>query len=92
MTGSEALDLTQAALWAAFAASAPVILAVMTVGIVISVIQALTQVQEMTLTFVPKIVVAMFALWLTGPFIGATILKFTERAYAQIESGTAGAR
>jgi flagellar biosynthetic protein FliQ len=88
MTSGEALELTQAALWASFVASSPVIIAVMVVGVVISVLQALTQIQEITLTFVPKIIVAMLMLALSGPYIGATILKFTERTYARIEATT----
>ena len=57
MNEADALDIVQAALWTVIAASGPAILAAMVVGVVIALFQALTQVQEMTLTFVPKIVV-----------------------------------
>ena len=84
MTGTEALDLTQAALWVALSASAPIVIAVMIVGIAISMLQALTQIQEMTLTFVPKIIVAVIVLAVSSPFIARTINAFAEQSYARI--------
>ena len=59
----------------------------MIVGTVIALLQALTQVQEMTLTFVPKIVVIFLALLIGAPFIGAQIHTFTELVYGRIEKG-----
>lgn len=85
MTTSDALDLTQAALWAAFLASAPIILAVLVVGLVVAIVQAVTQIQEMTLTFAPKIVVAMVVLMVSANFIGGVVSRFADRAYSMIE-------
>ena len=59
----------------------------MLVGIVIALIQALTQIQEMTLTFVPKIVVILVVVAVSGSFIGAHISAFTEMVYSRIEHG-----
>ncbi len=59
----------------------------MVVGIVIALFQALTQIQEMTLTFVPKMVAMLLALTLSASFIGSQIFIFTEQVYARIEKG-----
>ena len=59
----------------------------MVVGIAIALFQALTQIQEATLTFVPKIVVVLIALALSGSLIGGQIYSFTEQVYGRIEKG-----
>ncbi len=59
----------------------------MVVGIVVALFQALTQIQEMTLTFVPKIVAMLLVLTLTASFIGSQMFLFTEQVYARIEKG-----
>ena len=59
----------------------------MAIGIVIALLQALTQVQEMTLTFVPKIVAILLICSVMAPFIGAVIYGFAEQVYARIEVG-----
>jgi flagellar biosynthetic protein FliQ len=59
----------------------------MLVGIGIALIQALTQVQEATLTFVPKIVVILVVVAVSGSFIGAHISTFAEMVYSRIEHG-----
>ena len=56
----------------------------MVIGVSIALLQALTQVQEMTLTFVPKLVAVFLVLSLTASFIGAQFYVFTERVYAEI--------
>ena len=56
-------------------------------GIVIALFQALTQIQEMTLTFVPKIVVVLAALTVAASFIGGQMYVFTEQVYSRIEKG-----
>jgi len=57
------------------------------VGIVISLIQAMTQIQEMTLTFVPKLIVLFVTMIIFMPFMLATIIKFTEYIFDQIIAG-----
>lgn len=56
MNEADALDILRNAIWTILVASGPAVLAAMVVGVAIALIQALTQVQEMTLTFVPKII------------------------------------
>ncbi|MCG5475686.1 MAG: flagellar biosynthetic protein FliQ, partial [Sinorhizobium fredii] len=59
----------------------------MVVGVVIAFIQALTQVQEMTLTFVPKILAVMVTAAISAPFVGAQISIFTDIIFSRIQSG-----
>ena len=87
MNEADALDLVQNAIWTTIVASGPAIAAAMVVGIIIALFQALTQVQEMTLTFVPKIVVIFAMIALTAPFIGSQLYTFTEMVYGRIETG-----
>jgi flagellar biosynthesis protein FliQ len=87
MNEADALDLIQAAIWTIIVGSGPAVAAAMVVGIIVALIQALTQVQEMTLTFVPKIVVIFAVISLTAPFIGGSVYSFTEMVYGRIEKG-----
>ncbi|MER8750908.1 flagellar biosynthesis protein FliQ [Mesorhizobium sp. M1050] len=87
MNEADALDIVQYAVWTVLTASAPVVLVAMVVGIGIALIQALTQVQEITLTFVPKIVAIMLVMALTGPFIGSQISAFTNVIFERIQNG-----
>jgi flagellar biosynthetic protein FliQ len=87
VTEGDLLDLLQMAIWMVVVGAGPVVLASMVVGVGIALLQALTQVQEATLTFVPKLVVVFLVISLTASFIGAQFYVFTERVYAQIERG-----
>ncbi|AHK43436.1 MULTISPECIES: flagellar biosynthesis protein FliQ [Ensifer] len=87
MNEADALDIVQAAIWTVIVASGPAVLAAMIVGVVIAFIQALTQVQEMTLTFVPKILAVMITVAVSAPFIGAQISIFTDIVFSRIQSG-----
>ena len=68
-------------------ASGPAVIAAMVVGLAVALFQALTQIQETTLTFVPKIVAVLAILALTASFIGSQLFVFTEQTYALIEKG-----
>ena len=87
MNEADALDIVQFAIWTVLTASGPAVGAAMLVGIGIALIQALTQIQEITLTFVPKIVAILLVVALTGPFIGSQISAFTDVVFQRIESG-----
>ena len=87
MTEGDVLDLVQAALWTTLLVAGPVVGSAMAVGVAIALLQALTQVQEMTLTFVPKLVVAFAVFSLTASFIGSQLTIFTQGVYAHIEHG-----
>jgi flagellar biosynthetic protein FliQ len=85
MTWMDAVELMQSAIWVVLIASGPAVLGATLVGVIIALFQALTQVQEMTLTFVPKIVVVLVLLAFTAPFIGSQILRLTAETYGRIE-------
>ncbi len=87
MNEADALDIVQSAIWTVILASAPAVGAAMVVGVAIALLQALTQIQEITLTFIPKILVILVVVALTGPFIGAEIYSFTSQVYSRIETG-----
>jgi flagellar biosynthetic protein FliQ len=87
MNERDALDIAQQAIWTIIVAAGPAVGAAMLVGIIIALLQALTQVQEMTLTFIPKIVVMLVVVAITGTFMGAHIYAFTEVLYGRIEHG-----
>ena len=87
MNERDALDMVHQAIWTIIVVSGPAVCAAMFVGIIIALLQALTQVQEMTLTFIPKIVVMLIVVAISGSFIGAHIYAFTELLYSRIEHG-----
>jgi flagellar biosynthetic protein FliQ len=64
--------------------AAPLLLIGMVVGLIISIFQATTSIQEQTLSFVPKIAAILGALVLLGPWIMASIVQFTVRLFARI--------
>lgn len=63
--------------------SAPLLIIALLIGLTISLFQALTQIQEVTLTFVPKIIVVFISLLLLAPFMLHTLTDFTERIMQQ---------
>lgn len=87
MNAVDALDMVQEAIWTVIVASGPAVTVAMVVGIVIALLQALTQIQEMTLTFIPKIVAILLMILVTAPFMGAQLFTFTETMYGRIETG-----
>lgn len=81
MNQAEVLEVGRDALVVILMASGPVMLAGMLVGLVISLFQALTSIQEMTLTFVPKIVVIFIAILIFLPFMMTTVIEFGLRLF-----------
>ncbi|CZT34216.1 flagellar biosynthetic protein FliQ [Rhizobium sp. PP-F2F-G38] len=87
MNEADALDMVQTAMWTVVVASGPPVLAAMIVGLVVALIQALTQVQEMTLTFVPKILAVLVTVAIAAPFIGSQVSIFTDIVFSRIQTG-----
>ena len=87
MNEADAMKLVQDAIWAVIVGSGPAVTAAMIVGIVIALVQALTQVQEATLTFVPKILAVFAALLLLAPVAASQLMTFTEEVYSRISTG-----
>ena len=79
MTGGEVMDLAREGVWTMILISAPVMIIGLLVGVVIALFQALTQIQEMTLVFVPKILAIFVTLLLSLPFMGQMLAAFTAR-------------
>lgn len=76
MGGAEVLDLARTAIWVTIKIAAPVMLAGLAVGFVVSLFQALTQIQEQTLAFIPKILSIFIVLMLTLPFMADSLNSF----------------
>lgn len=87
MNEVDALELVQAAIWTIIVAAGPAVGLAMLLGIVIALLQAVTQIQEVTLTFVPKILAVFAAMLMTAPFIASQIYTFTELIFQRIEKG-----
>jgi flagellar biosynthetic protein FliQ len=76
VTGSEVLDYAREAIWLMLAMAAPVMIIGLAVGVIVALFQALTQIQEMTLVFVPKIIAIFIALLVFLPLMGALLGGF----------------
>jgi flagellar biosynthetic protein FliQ len=87
MTGPEVLDIAREGIWVLIIVSAPMMIVGLVVGVVIALFQALTQIQEMTLVFVPKIIAIFVTMLLALPFMGSTMSGFMERIAGMIVSG-----
>jgi flagellar biosynthetic protein FliQ len=87
MNEADALELLRSALWTILAGSGPAVAAAMLAGLSIALFQALTQIQEVTLSFVPKIIAIFIALLIGAPFVGSQLQTFTELVYTRIASG-----
>ena len=84
MTSDLALALTNDMLWTGIIIAAPVLGLSMLVGLMISIFQVVTQIQEMSLTFVPKILTVAFTLIVFGPWMLQTLLRFSSSVIANI--------
>ena len=84
MTGPEFLDVARDAIYTLVIISAPVMLVGLLVGVAISLLQALTQIQEMTLVFVPKIIAIFAALLIFLPLMGGLLANFADQVFTRI--------
>jgi flagellar biosynthesis protein FliQ len=78
MNANEVLDISKEAIWVLIKISLPVMLVAMVVGLIISLFQALTQIQEQTLSFVPKIIAVFLSLIVLMPFLIDQLQTFNE--------------
>ena len=88
MTGSEVLDVARDAITTLVLVSAPLMLVGLIVGVAISLFQALTQIQEMTLVFVPKILAIFITMLIMLPFMGATMGAYFGRIAEPVPTET----
>ena len=78
MSGAEVLDVGRDAIWLTLQLCAPILLVGLVVGVAIGLFQALTQIQEATLTFVPKVLTVLLVLLIFLPFMLHTLFDFTH--------------
>jgi flagellar biosynthesis protein FliQ len=84
MDASQVFTAGQQGLWMLLMVSAPVLLVVLVVGLVVSVFQAATQINEATLSFVPKIIAAVLMLAVAGPWMMTTLVEYLQRTLQAI--------
>ena len=84
MDGTQVLAAGHQGLLLLLMVSAPVLLAILVVGLVVSVFQAATQINEATLSFVPKIVAAVAVLTMAGPWMMSTLVEYLQRTLLAI--------
>jgi flagellar biosynthetic protein FliQ len=86
MNGAEVLDIGRDAIWLTLQLSAPILIVGLVVGVGIGLFQALTQIQEATLIYAPKIVAIFIALLVFLPLMGALMASFMQHIAARIAS------
>ncbi len=84
MNGAEVLDVGRDAIWLTIQLCTPVLLVALVVGVAVGLLQALTQIQEQTLVFAPKILAVFGALLLVLPLMGALMAGFMRQIAARI--------
>jgi len=84
MTPQTVLTLAQQALWITALGSAPLLLTALAVGLVVSIFQAATQINEMTLSFIPKLLAMAAVLALTGPWMLRSLVEYTRNLIESI--------
>jgi flagellar biosynthetic protein FliQ len=84
MSYAAALSLGREAIFTALIVAAPMLLLGLLTGLLVSIFQAVTQIQEQTLTFIPKILVSALAILFFGPFMLAMLTSFTTRVFTSI--------
>jgi len=87
MTGPEVLDIARSGIFLLLKLAGPLMVAGLVVGVVIALMQALTQIQEMTLVFVPKIIAVFLMLLLTLPFMGQALNAYMDMIFERIIAG-----
>ncbi|MGS2724105.1 flagellar biosynthesis protein FliQ [Porticoccus sp. GXU_MW_L64] len=84
MTPESVMDLARSALYLTVMISAPLLLSALGIGLLIGILQAATQIQEMTLSFIPKLIALAVALAIAGPWMLEIWVSFTENLFMDI--------
>ncbi|MGB0410595.1 MAG: flagellar biosynthetic protein FliQ [Pikeienuella sp.] len=87
MSPGEIVDITRAALWVTFIVALPTLTIALVVGLAIGLIQALTSIQEMTLTFVPKLAAIAITFWITMGFMANEIVSLFQNRLIPLIGG-----
>jgi flagellar biosynthetic protein FliQ len=88
MTEQAVIDIAVRAIWVAIKLASPALLATLVAGVVISIFQAATQINEQTLAFIPKILVMVLAVVITGPWLIKTMMEFTVEIFSNLPAMT----
>ena len=86
METPDILDFARQGIWVLLLVSAPMLITALVVGLAVSLVQALTQVQESTLTFVPKLVAMLFVMMLAMPYMLQTLQDYGTKLFDRIAS------
>lgn len=84
MDSDTAMHLLSETLLTAAMVAAPILLATLVVGVVISILQVVTQIQEMTLTFIPKLIAVVAVFLMTGAWMMAVVVEFSKHLFGLI--------
>ena len=84
MNEADVLEVGQEALFVVLKTAGPIMLSGLAIGLIIALFQALTTIQEMTLTFVPKIIVIFFAIIVFLPFMMTTVIEFARQLFDRV--------
>ncbi|GGO77933.1 flagellar biosynthesis protein FliQ [Nocardioides deserti] len=84
MSDTEIIEIAMQTMVVALKLSAPILVTALVIGFTISLFQSMTQIQEFTLSFVPKVIGIGIALLVSGNWMLHTLVNFTEQLYAQI--------
>lgn len=87
MTAPEFYDVMRQGLWVAFLVSIPILTVALITGLTIGLFQALTSVQEMTLTFVPKLASIIGIFWITMGFMSEALVGFFQKTLIPLIAG-----
>ena len=86
MTPEMVITIGQQALWVTMLIAAPLLGSALAVGLLVGMFQAATQINEMTMSFIPKLLVLVAALVVAGPWMLSVIVNFTKQLMEQIPS------
>ena len=86
MTPESVMDIARGALYVTVMISAPLLLSALAIGVLIGILQAATQIQEMTLSFIPKLIALAAAIAISGPWMLEVWVSFTENLFMDIPS------
>jgi flagellar biosynthesis protein FliQ len=86
MDSQQVFTAGQQGLYLLLLVSAPILLSVLVIGLVVSIFQAATQIHEATLSFVPKVIGAVAVLAITGPWMLTTLVEYLQRTLQSIPS------
>ena len=86
MTPETVTTIGQEALWVTMVIAAPLLLSALAVGLLVGMFQAATQINEMTMSFIPKLLVLVVALVIAGPWMLGVMMTYTQNLMEQIPS------